>query len=38
MVKHALNAFLAVSITFINEIASLCERVGADAHEHGAGS
>jgi UDPglucose 6-dehydrogenase len=29
MVKHALNAFLALSITFINEIAGLCVRVGA---------
>ena len=33
MVKHALNSFLALSITFINEIARLCERVGADAGE-----
>ena len=33
MTKHALNAFLATSITFINEIASLCECVGADAAE-----
>ena len=33
MVKHALNAFLATSITFINEIAMICERVGADAAE-----
>ena len=33
MTKHALNSFLATSITFINEIASLCERVGADASE-----
>jgi UDPglucose 6-dehydrogenase len=33
MTKHALNAFLAVSVTFINEIAALCERVGADAKE-----
>ena len=31
MTKHALNAFLATSVTFINEIAALCERVGADA-------
>jgi len=30
MVKHALNFFLAVSITFINEVAQLCEQVGAD--------
>lgn len=33
MTKHALNAFLAVSVTFINEIATLCESVGADARE-----
>lgn len=33
MVKHALNSFLATCITFINEIASLCETVGADASE-----
>ncbi len=33
MTKHALNAFLAVSVAFINEIASICERVGADAKE-----
>jgi len=33
MTKHALNAFLATSVAFINEIASLCERVGADAKE-----
>lgn len=31
MTKHALNAFLAVSVTFANEIAVLCEQVGADA-------
>ena len=37
MVKHALNAFLAVSITFINEIARLCEHTGADAKEVSAG-
>src|SRR5262249_21461139 len=30
MTKHALNAFLATSVTFINEIGSLCEKVGAD--------
>lgn len=33
MTKHALNAFLAASVTFINEIATLCEGVGADAKE-----
>ncbi len=33
MTKHGLNAFLATSITFINEIAILCEKVGADARE-----
>jgi UDPglucose 6-dehydrogenase len=33
MTKHALNAFLAASVAFINEIASICERVGADAKE-----
>ena len=37
MVKHALNSFLALSITFINEIARLCERTGADAKEVAAG-
>lgn len=31
MVKHALNAFLATSITFINEIANVSDRLGADA-------
>ena len=30
MIKYAANAFLATKITFINEIAMLCERVGAD--------
>jgi UDPglucose 6-dehydrogenase len=33
MTKHALNAFLAVSIAFANELASICEKVGADAKE-----
>jgi UDPglucose 6-dehydrogenase len=37
MVKHALNSFLALSITFINEIARLCEQTGADAKEVSAG-
>lgn len=30
MIKYAANAFLATKITFINEIAALCERTGAD--------
>lgn len=30
MIKYAANAFLATKITFINEIATLCERTGAD--------
>jgi UDPglucose 6-dehydrogenase len=33
MSKHALNAFLATSVAFINEVARLCEVVGADAKE-----
>lgn len=33
MTKHALNAFLATSVTFANEIAVLCEYTGADAKE-----
>ncbi|WP_111735891.1 UDP-glucose dehydrogenase family protein [Roseovarius amoyensis] len=33
MIKYAANAFLATKITFINEIAALCERVGADVNE-----
>jgi UDPglucose 6-dehydrogenase len=33
MTKHAINAFLATSIAFMNEIASLCEQAGADAAE-----
>jgi UDPglucose 6-dehydrogenase len=37
MLKHALNSFLALSITFINEIARLGEHVGADAKEVSAG-
>jgi len=37
MVKHALNSFLALSIAYINEIARLCERTGADAREVSAG-
>ena len=30
MIKYAANAFLATKITFINEMAALCEKVGAD--------
>ena len=33
MVKYAANAFLATKISFINEMANLCERVGADVVE-----
>jgi UDPglucose 6-dehydrogenase len=33
MTKHAINAFLATSICFINEIAAICELVGADPKE-----
>ncbi|MFV1878145.1 UDP-glucose dehydrogenase family protein [Nioella sp.] len=33
MIKYAANGFLATKITFINEIAALCERVGADVKE-----
>ncbi len=33
LTKYAANAFLATKITFINEIASLCEEVGADVQE-----
>ena len=33
LIKYAANAFLATKITFINEIADLCERLGADVQE-----
>lgn len=33
MTKHAVNAFLATSVAFINELARICEVVGADAKE-----
>jgi UDPglucose 6-dehydrogenase len=32
MIKYAANAFLATKVSFINEIANLCERMGADVH------
>ena len=33
LIKYAANAFLATKITFINEVADLCEQVGADVNE-----
>jgi UDPglucose 6-dehydrogenase len=33
LIKYAANAFLAMKVTFINEMADLCERVGADVHD-----
>ncbi|HXT81174.1 MAG TPA: UDP-glucose/GDP-mannose dehydrogenase family protein [Acetobacteraceae bacterium] len=33
LTKYAANAFLAMKVTFINEMADLCERVGADVHD-----
>lgn len=33
MAKHAINSFLALSVTFANELAVLCEKVGADARD-----
>ena len=33
LIKYAGNTFLATKITFINEIANLCEKVGADVHD-----
>ena len=40
MTKYAANAMLATKISFINDIANLCEKLGADVHEvrHGIGS
>src|SRR5258708_472453 len=40
MIKHASNAFLAMKISFINAVASICESVGADVNQvcHGIGS
>ena len=37
MIKYASNAFLATKISFINEIASICEALGADVKEVAAG-
>ena len=33
MIKYASNTFLATKISFINEIANICEKVGADVHQ-----
>ncbi len=33
LIKYAANSFLATKITFINEVADLCERLGADVHD-----
>ena len=33
MIKYAANSFLALKISYINEIANLCEAVGADVHD-----
>jgi len=33
LIKYAANAFLATKITFINEVADLCEKIGADVQE-----
>ncbi len=33
LIKYAANAFLATKVTFINEIADLCEKVRADVHD-----
>jgi UDPglucose 6-dehydrogenase len=40
LIKHASNAFLAMKISFINAVASLCESVGADVNQvcHGIGT
>jgi UDPglucose 6-dehydrogenase len=40
LIKHASNAFLAMKISFINAVASMCESVGADVHQvcHGIGT
>jgi UDPglucose 6-dehydrogenase len=33
LIKYASNSFLAMKVTFINEMADLCEKVGADVHD-----
>jgi UDPglucose 6-dehydrogenase len=33
LIKYAANAFLAMKVTFANEMADLCEKVGADVHD-----
>jgi UDPglucose 6-dehydrogenase len=33
MIKYAANAFLAMKISFANEIANICERVGAEVND-----
>ena len=33
LIKYAANAFLAVKISFINQMADLCEKIGADVHD-----
>lgn len=33
LIKYAANTFLATKITFINEIADICEKIGADVHD-----
>src|SRR5258706_8863082 len=40
LIKHACNAFLAMKISFINAVASICETVGADVNQvcHGVGT
>jgi len=35
MLKHALNGFLALSVSFINEVGNLCDQVGANGHRIG---
>ena len=35
MLKHSLNSFLALSITFANELGNLCDKIGVDGHRLG---